>query len=82
MDQPQTLDEVLKELCTHYCDDTITPGIQVAYLPQDNLFYAAVHQFPAGVASRKVVAKAKAPTSGLAMAECLKTWRSIVKAGG
>lgn len=80
--QPQTLDGILKELCDHYKDDVISPGLQVAYLPESGEYYCGVHQFPSNVASRKVVAKAKEATSGLAMARAMETWRSIVKNGG
>lgn len=75
----KTLDDVLKELCDYYVGDVISPGIQVAYLPESQEFYAAVHQFPSSVASRKIIAKAKAPTSGLAMALCMNIWRDMTR---
>lgn len=75
-----TLDDCLKELCAHYPDDVISPGLQIAYLPESGDFYCGVHQFPGGVASRKVIAKAKEATSGLAIARAMDIWRQIVKA--
>lgn len=75
-----TLDGLQQELCAYYKDDVISPGLQLAYLPSDNLFYAAVHQFPSNVASRKVIAKAKATTSAEAILACMQVWRNMIAA--
>lgn len=79
---PTTLDGVLQELKAAYPLHKTTPGIQVASIedlddgtPQ---FYAGIHIFPAGVASRKVVAKATAATSVQAMADAMAVWRNII----
>ncbi len=72
-----TLDDALKEVQAAYPDDRIAAGIQLAWLPDKEGFYAAVHQFPSGVASRRVVAKAIGPTSGDALSELLRVWREI-----
>lgn len=75
-----TLDEALKEVQGAYPDDKIAAGIQLAWLPDTEEFYAAVHQFPTNVASRRVVAKARAATSGEAISELLRVWRDILAA--
>lgn len=81
---PTTLDGVLQELKAAYPAHKTTPGIQIASIedlsdgtPQ---FYAGIHIFPAGVQSRKVVAKATASTSVQAMADAMQTWRNIIAA--
>jgi hypothetical protein len=84
MSVPTTLDGVLLELKAAYPAHKTTPGIQIAAIddaadgsPQ---FYAGIHIFPAGVASRKVVAKATASSSVQAMADAMQVWRSIIAA--
>lgn len=76
----QTLENVLDELVVAYPDHVITPGLQVAAISEG--YYAAVHIFPQGVASRKIVAKAKASSAGLAIAEAMRIWRDIKANGG
>jgi len=82
---PTTLDGVLLELKAAYPAHKTTPGIQVAAIDDDAegnpQFYAGIHIFPAGVASRKVVAKATASTAVQAMADAMQAWRYIIAQG-
>lgn len=76
----EALEVALRELVQHYVADKIAPGIQLAWLADKELYYSAVHHFPAGLASRTVVAKANEPTAAAAVAKMMEVWRLIVKA--
>lgn len=57
------IEQFLKELMKVHEDDAIAPGLQIAWLTDKEQFYVALHTFPMGTMdSRKVVAKALAPT--------------------
>lgn len=75
-----SFDDALKEVAAGYPNATLAAGVQIAWLPDKNEFYCAVHAFPGNVASRKIVAKALGATSGEAISTCLATWRAIIKA--
>lgn len=73
-----SLQELLKEITASRPDDNIAPGVQLAYLQDKELYYAAIHTFPMGtVDSRTVVAKATGPDLVTAMVNCLIKFRSI-----
>lgn len=72
------ISDFLIRLTTFYGSDHIAPGLQIAYLVDKDQWYVAVHQFPSGVASRKVVAKATEATLEQALAKCKEVWESIV----
>lgn len=80
MSQPATFDDVLKEVAIAYPESIISAGFQIAWVPEKDEFYAAVHQFPGNVASRKIIAKAMGTTSGEAISKCLAIWRDIKRA--
>ena len=73
-----TIGEFLQRLTTFYSRDHIAPGLQMAYLTDKDQWYVAVHQFPSGVASRKVIAKATEGTLEQAVAKCREVWEGIV----
>lgn len=68
----------LLRLTTFYKQDHIAPGLQMAYLSDKDQWYVAVHQFPSGVPSRKVVAKATEATLDAAMKKCREVWEALV----
>jgi len=75
-----TLEEFLQELTAHYEGAEIAPGIQIAYLQDKEMYYAAVHIFPNGLESRQVYAKATAKTLDTCLGKVLNTWRTRVAA--
>lgn len=75
-----SLDEILKEITGSRPGDNIAPGLQIAYLEDKSLYYAAIHTFPMGtVDSRTVIAKATGPDLTSAMVNCLAKYRSAVR---
>lgn len=72
--------EFLQELHRAYPMAKIAPGMQSAWLADQQAYYIAVHIFPKGtLASRFVMAKAVEPTYEGALNKCIDTWRSLYK---
>ncbi len=72
------LETFLKELVEYYYNDHIAPGLQMAWIIRTAEWYVAVHQFPSGVASRRVVAKACEPNLETAIEHCRTIWQRII----
>jgi hypothetical protein len=73
------MEAFLRELVAHYESHSIAPGLQTAYLQDQDKFYCAVHTFPLDtIASRKVVAKATESTYDGAVAKCKEVWDKIM----
>lgn len=74
------MEEALKELTSHYHEDRVAPGLQIAYLGDKNTFYVGIHRFPMGVESRTIVAKALSESAEMAIELAMANWRKIVEA--
>lgn len=74
----QTIEQFLQRLTTFYKADHIAPGLQLAYLADQEKWYVAVHQFPSNLASRRVVAKATEATLKDALLQCWTVWDSLI----
>ena len=57
------LTDILQALSRAYPDDPSRPGVQLAWLPDDGVYYAAVHRFKKAYGQGKqMVCNVKAPT--------------------
>lgn len=51
------METLLKSLTEYYKNHHIAPGIQIAWLNDKQMFYGAIHVFPAGLGSRTILIK-------------------------
>ena len=71
------MEQLLRDLSSAYADDPSAPGVQVAWLPDEEHYYAAVHRYrgPRGEL-REVVCCRYEPTLERAVAQLHLLWRS------
>lgn len=75
IEKPALLDLFLQTLSTLYPHEKLAPGISLAFLPKEKLFYASVCRYDSKD-SKQVLVSAKEPTLIAAIYEVTMTWHS------
>jgi hypothetical protein len=74
------IEEFLRELTASEPESKTAPGLQVSWLSEREMFYAAIHVFPMGtVASRHVLVKSLAPDLTSCLVKLLLAYRESRK---
>lgn len=74
------MEEFLRELTASEPESKTAPGLQISWLAERQMFYAAIHVFPMGnVASRHVLVKALAADLTTCLVKLLVAYRESRK---
>lgn len=75
-----TMEEFLRELTASEPESKTAPGLQISWLEERQMFYAAIHVFPMGsVASRTVLVKSLATDLTTCLVKLLVAYRESRK---